>query len=456
MPSPTPTLEEVVQTRAKSMGLELLSLQDAQKEMNEKLMSGWIMMNETCPISNYPLVKDPKTGAVWSIRCQAPITNKAPENATSQPPGRDCVGEVAADSFADAETQSQRIADKLVQGWVLTSDVCPVSQNCPLLLDKSTKKKWSAAIGDYIPEDKEPEPVVAPVVQKESDRKKGQTDEGLFAVNTISKNIGDRLMQGWTMLAEECPVTHRCPLMQDPKTKRKYSAALDRFIDENNGGKDENKPLNQPETAETTPPVVPAKVRDTKISINNVDSTDDISKRIGDLLLKGWTMLDEECPVTHACPLMQDPSTKRKFSAALNRFTDEPTPVVSNKAAAAKVEDDPGQYHFGSWKDTAKESAKKDLKGIDEEKEESYNSDGDNLSTKSVLSGVSVNGNTVKELDRAEATIRSKLRECCSALAGHELTSSSSVPDVQVCAELVKMLTLCTEGLETVQRARKK
>ena len=50
------------------------------------------------------------------------------------------------------------------------------------------------------------------------------------------------------------------------------------------------------------------------------------AKTMGDLLLKGWKMLGENCPETGEVPLMQHPSSGRKFSIATGRYTDEPHP----------------------------------------------------------------------------------------------------------------------------------
>merc|ERR1711965_745575 len=50
------------------------------------------------------------------------------------------------------------------------------------------------------------------------------------------------------------------------------------------------------------------------------------AKKMSELLLKGWKMLGENCPETGDVPLMQHPSTGRKFSIATGRYTDEPKP----------------------------------------------------------------------------------------------------------------------------------
>ena len=78
-----------------------------------------------------------------------------------------------------------------------------------------------------------------------------------------------------------------------------------------------------------------------------VISSSEISAQLSDLLLKGWRMLEEECPVTAACPLMQQKSTGRKFSVAIQKFTDEleaepepepePEPVLTPAPAPVPV-----------------------------------------------------------------------------------------------------------------------
>eukprot|EP00962_Isochrysis_galbana_P026150 scaffold8100_cov117-Isochrysis_galbana.AAC.3 len=44
---------------------------------------------------------------------------------------------------------------------------------------------------------------------------------------------------------------------------------------------------------------------------------------MGDLLLKGWRMLGEDCPLTGEVPLMQHPTSGRKFSVSAGQYTDE-------------------------------------------------------------------------------------------------------------------------------------
>jgi len=74
-------------------------------------------------------------------------------------------------------------------------------------------------------------------------------------------------------------------------------------------------------------------------------------------------------------------------------------------------------------------------------------------STKSVLSGVSVNGNTQEELERAEATIRSKLRECRSALASFEVGLDKDPEQLRRIQELVRLTQACADALRSFSQS---
>ena len=58
---------------------------------------------------------------------------------------------------------------------------------------------------------------------------------------------------------------------------------------------------------------------------------------MGELLLKGWKMLGENCPATGEVPLMQHPVSGRKFSIAAGKYTDE---MVLDGGEADEEEDD--------------------------------------------------------------------------------------------------------------------
>ena len=46
------------------MGIKLLSISETEKELTEKMLSGWKMLNTSCPITGYPLVE--KNKEVWN------------------------------------------------------------------------------------------------------------------------------------------------------------------------------------------------------------------------------------------------------------------------------------------------------------------------------------------------------------------------------------------------------
>ena len=71
---------------------------------------------------------------------------------------------------------------------------------------------------------------------------------------------------------------------------------------------------------------------------------------MGDLLLKGWKMLGENCPETGETPLMQHPTNGRKFSIATGRYTDEQAEAMAKAEAdyttiLKKEPNNSGLYH---------------------------------------------------------------------------------------------------------------
>ncbi|GBG25052.1 Hypothetical Protein FCC1311_012692 [Hondaea fermentalgiana] len=564
-PARGPTGEEVAQRRAESHGVQLLPLAEAQRETNEKLLGGWVMLNETCPISNYPLLKDPRSGKVWSVRCQmevsaeAPSKQRAPSSSGSSSSGSE--GENAGmssdnvpsnkdfggkgllgggqaqngETFADSTLQTERIAERLVQGWTLTSEICPISNRCPVLIDPASKRKWSPATGRYLDEAASPAKSIsatavsaAPAAavaasatagagavaalggtpasaSSQAAPSKGTTKPEIPPMDVMTKRINERLLKRWTMLADECPVTFACPLLQDPETKRKYSPALDAFVDEDPTPQAQETPEVKAETTTTTTTTTTT-MRASELNplFGGEDDDEDSSlqaKRLSQRLVQGWVMLDEECPITGKCPLMEEPNTGRKYSAALDKFIDEveaqeesnaqetsaPKPSESGSSSSAPgVDDDDSvsnmaKFHMGSWTEGAMSELDDDLDGLDDvnysaqsvpqkrkaggatprvrfsedlvqtHEPEEFDEE-DNLSTKSVESGVSLNGETKDELRRAEAVVRSKLREARDALARIEITPNASFTTMQTCDHLVRLVGTCVSTLRDVSQ----
>ena len=147
-----------VDAKARELGLKLKPLSEAQEELNEKLLSGWSMLNDLCPISRYPLVKNPNTGEVWSIRCQMHVKAGDPSTTSPVSPSTNKENEMAqqtagASAVTSVDMQSKYLSEKLLKGWRMLEETCPITHSCPLMLDPATNRKWSAAINDYIDEE---------------------------------------------------------------------------------------------------------------------------------------------------------------------------------------------------------------------------------------------------------------------------------------------------------------
>ena len=76
--------------------------------------------------------------------------------------------------------------------------------------------------------------------------------------------------------------------------------------------------LSRTMSAEWTPPS-PAEQRELE---EKRKRSDEMSAKMSDMLLRGWKMLNEYCPVSGDVPLMQN-REGRKFSVALDKFVDE-------------------------------------------------------------------------------------------------------------------------------------
>ena len=268
--------EKLAKEKASGLGIELMPLKEAFKEMRRRMIDGWTMCQQACPISGFPLVK--KNNVVWSIRCNCEITD--PDAAKGAPtlrlPGS--LGTAGAATKSQSTTvspkkklagtpsrrnamdrQSKLISEKLLQGWKMLKAVCPITSECPLLEDKAGRQ-WSAAINMYVDEyanqeDHSPQVEVPPPSSSPSPSKGDATSDEPAPENDqvpndwkpptaqeevelrekqkrsdeMSKKMGSMLLAGWKMLEEVCPITGEVPLMMD-KEGKKFSVAVNAFV----------------------------------------------------------------------------------------------------------------------------------------------------------------------------------------------------------------------------------
>ena len=178
---------------------------------------------------------------------------------------------------------------------------------------------------------------VPPPPEEEADAPAPQRT--LSRSDLYARTMGDLLLKGWRMLGENCPETGEVPLMQHPVNGRKFSIATGRYTDEPAPATAEAErgplfsatptpkpestpppalppappPAPPPATRPVPPPAAPAAVRE----------SDEWCETMSKLMLQGWKMLNETCPVTGAVPLMGHPRNGRKFSVAIGKFVDE-------------------------------------------------------------------------------------------------------------------------------------
>ena len=313
--------EKVAAAKASAVHLNqpLLSVKEAFNETSQRLLQGWVLMNETCPVSNFPLLRSQDGRVVWSVRCQCEI---ATEGQASQR-GLTNTNTNKASSSSRAAAQEKSDEDELIY---------PVSSSSRTAATLRSLNSSAATSSSSSPRRTERDA-----------RFKAQE----AARNRQSAMISQKLLQGWKMLSETCPETHAVPLMEEPGTGRQWSAATQRFVGEmaavepqplsparsglSDGSDDvgsdgglhsplsSSYPYRSDQPAPESPILQaqgrwqPPTAAEQKEMEERQRRSDGWSKKMSQMLLQGWKMLDTLCPVTHEVPLMQHPKTGRNF-----------------------------------------------------------------------------------------------------------------------------------------------
>ena len=284
--------EERLARQAKELGLELLSLEDTKKEAARLLLAGWRMLAELCPITEYPLFE--KDGKLWSVRLGMPA------------------GRAQGPHTLPGLTSQPALSSQTQQG------------NLNLAGEEDEEEQDHSGDGmEQVVDFSEPTPTATGALGKSAEAIASNPD-------AISHRIGEKLMLGWTMLEEACPVTHACPLMRDPRSGRLWSPALNDYVNEDKGSSARTAKADSG-SQQPAPPqrqeayALPADAPERKA----------ISKRIQERLLQGWTMTGVSCPQTGLCPLMQEPDSGRMYSAALDAFVEGSSSAVKPRTPTA-------------------------------------------------------------------------------------------------------------------------
>ena len=141
-----------------------------------------------------------------------------------------------------------------------------------------------------------------------------------------SARIAERLLRGWTLTAEHCPVAScGCPLMLEPGAGDAHYCARanasvglrDREHDERgaivtddaSAASDDEEDEERRVRAMTARTAAPA-ANQADAPLENVD----VSSRVADKLLRGWTLASDSCPMKGcSTPLVRDGAAGELF-----------------------------------------------------------------------------------------------------------------------------------------------
>jgi uncharacterized Zn finger protein (UPF0148 family) len=274
---------------AVDLGRPLLSVKEAFDETSKRLLQGWVLMNETCPVSNFPLLKSQDGKVVWSVRCQCEIATETQANELG-----------LQDSGESSSHNGHNDEDDLIYPQ-------PRSNGMGGTMGGRTSRSGRGGGGGKIS---------SPETAAERREALQSQQSGL---------ISQKLLQGWKMLGETCPETGSCPLMEEPGTGRRWSAATQKFV--NDIGTDEPAPVSPTRSVysdgsldsvdynlnsysrsdQPAPesPIMQAQGRwqpptaaEAKEMQERQRRSDEWSQTMSQMLLKGWKMLDTLCPIT--------------------------------------------------------------------------------------------------------------------------------------------------------------
>lgn len=229
----------------------------------------------------------------------------------------------------------QRTSQLLLSGWKMLALCCPIcntalmesragEKQCPSCnLPVMTEKDQAVKPPSTVVEQEKVAPDVKPV-RESYDEMRARYDNENKKKNQTSNLIGQKLLQGWTMLELSCPEANcgGTPLMREAPETPSWCASCDKFYHITHGVV---APVSQEKTLESTKDVLEETVIlktdqtipdwDDKPILNfaSKQKEEDSSWKISQKLLQGWAMLEKACN-TGKCraeaPLLRDRSGK--------------------------------------------------------------------------------------------------------------------------------------------------
>jgi len=187
---------------------------DASTELGRYMLLGWTLLAETCPRCHIPLVENKKEAnlekRIYCVNCnlyflrEKDFLQLAPQMSETEAP----MQEVESDN--EEETRPFKWGTVLSH---MTDQEEKATEQTPTVSPNSIVKEQQELTAKSVDLGEEKTPSVD--AENKSD--------------TVTKLLGEKLLQGWTMMNLTCPTCPEVPLMRDVK-KRLYCVSCNHWV----------------------------------------------------------------------------------------------------------------------------------------------------------------------------------------------------------------------------------
>ena len=326
-------------------------LQTVSMRLNEKMRDGWTMLKTTCPsavCNETPLIRSPGGAVTICVYCDG--TNASYKNKNTNTNTKTPTSTPNNTSPYSEDDLNSRISRKIRLGWTLIDQVCIEPEcigNVPLMKDLNGQIRcvqcyYFIKVPTPVSSSSPSKRSSSPTTMRSSSHTSTTTtaeEERLKRTEAI-KRAGDMLLSGWKLLSASCPICFsallsknslmRCPSCDLPvmsegsaaaaaaaaatiTTPTKSTSVMSAIAAESSSSYENISASNSSTRFEYI-----AESKSTyyesleeekkKYDVRNANMTL-VSKKIGEKLLTGWTMLSTSCPQTgcQGTPLMDSP-----------------------------------------------------------------------------------------------------------------------------------------------------
>ena len=253
----------------------------------------------------------------------------------------------------------ERTGSLMLKGWKLLAISCPICTTalvskgnqmrcpgCDLPVMMEGQQETRDSVLEPVKEESESQPQkggnnlseseLPPVIEPKSyDELRNEYEMKNKKSNRISSKLGEKMLEGWTMLADSCLDVDNCegtPLVKDPSSGKLLcvSCGKEYIIDSygdliDSAAATLSKPP-KPSVNVEEPDIVETNLynEDTPRLFNFEKNTDDSSWKISQKLLLGWGLLDECCKSENCrgnTPLLRDLKGKVLFCLSIGTLS---------------------------------------------------------------------------------------------------------------------------------------